>query len=45
MACINKRHSDAYRAQLRRKGRYASEPCLRRDDAHRLARQPVTRVD
>jgi len=31
--------------QIRRKGRYASETFLRRDDAHRWARQAETRVD
>ena len=31
--------------QIRRKGRYASETFLRRDDAHRWARQAKTRVD
>ena len=33
------------RVQIRRKGRYASETFLRRDDAHRWARQAETRVD
>ena len=37
--------SGAYRVQIRRKGRYASETFLRRDDAHRWARQAETRVD
>ena len=45
MASINKLHSGAYRVQIRRKGRYASETFLRRDDAHRCARQAETRVD
>jgi integrase len=45
MATINKLPSGAYRVQIRRKGRYASETFLRRDDAHRWARQAETRVD
>ena len=34
-----------YRVRIRRKGRYASETFLRRDDAHRCARQAETWVD
>lgn len=45
MATITKLPSGAYRVQIRRKGRYASETFLRRDDAHRWARQAETRVD
>jgi hypothetical protein len=45
MASITKLPSGAYRVQIRRKGRYASETFLRRDDAHRWARQAETRVD
>ena len=45
MASIIKLPSGAYRVQIRRKGRYASETFLRRDDAHRWARQAETRVD
>ncbi len=45
MATINKLPSGAYRVQIRRKGRYASETFLRRGDAHRWARQAETRVD
>lgn len=45
MASISKLPSGAYRVQVRRKGRYASETFLRRDDAHRWARQAETRVD
>lgn len=45
MATINKLPSGAYRVQIRRKGRYASETFLRREDAHRWARQAETRVD
>lgn len=37
MASITKLPSGAYRVQIRRKGRYASETFLRRDDAHRWA--------
>ena len=44
MATITKLPSGAYRVQIRRKGRYASETFLRRDDAHRWARQAETRV-
>ena len=35
MTSIIKLPSGAYRVQIRRKGRYASETFLRRDDAHR----------
>ena len=45
MASNTKLPSGAYRVQIRRKGRYASETFLRRDDAHRWARQAETRVD
>jgi len=45
MASITKLPSGAYRVQIRRKGRYASETFLRRDDAHRWARSAETRVD
>ena len=45
MPTINKLPSGAYRVQIRRKGRYASETFLRRDDAHRWARQAETRID
>ena len=45
MASITKLPSGAYRVQIRRKGRYASETFLRRDDAHRWARQAETRAD
>ena len=45
MATITKLPSDAYRIQIRRKGRYASKMFLRRDDAHRWAHQAETRVD
>ncbi|WP_023848043.1 hypothetical protein [Ponticoccus alexandrii] len=45
MASITKLPSGAYRVQIRRKGRYASETFLRRNDAHRWARQAETRVD
>lgn len=45
MASITKLPSGAYRVQIRRKSRYASETFLRRDDAHRWARQAETRVD
>ncbi|MEL7000660.1 MAG: site-specific integrase [Pseudomonadota bacterium] len=45
MASITKLPSGSYRVQIRRKGRYASETFLRRDDAHRWARQAETRVD
>ena len=45
MASITKLPSGAYRVQIRRKGRYASETFLRRDDAHRWARLAETRVD
>lgn len=38
MASITKLPSGADRVQIRRKGRYASETFLRRDDAHRWAR-------
>ena len=45
MASITKLPSGAYRVQIRRKGRYASETFLRRDDAHKCARQAETLVD
>ncbi|MEL6566694.1 MAG: hypothetical protein AAFQ59_19795 [Pseudomonadota bacterium] len=45
MATITKLPSGAYRVQIRRKGCYASETFLRRDDAHRWARQAETRVE
>jgi len=45
MASITKLPSGAYRAQIRRKGRYASETFLRRDDAQKWARQAETLVD
>ncbi len=45
MASISKLPSGAYRVQIRRKGRYASETFLRREDAHRWARQCETLVD
>ncbi len=45
MASITKLPSGAYRVQIRRKGRYASETFLRREDAHRWARQCETLVD
>ncbi|WP_027244087.1 hypothetical protein [Leisingera daeponensis] len=45
MASITKLPSGAYRVQIRRKGRYASETFLRRDDTHRWARQAEPRVD
>ena len=45
MATITKLPSGAWRVQIRRKGRYASETFLRRDDAHRWACQAETRVD
>ena len=45
MATITKLPSGAYRVQIRRKSRYASETFLRRDDAYRWARQAETRVD
>lgn len=45
MASITRLPSGAYRVQIRRKGRYASETFLRRDDARRWARQAETLVD
>lgn len=45
MASITKPPSGSYRVQIRRKGRYASETFLRRDDTHRWACQAETRVD
>lgn len=45
MASITKLPSGDYRVQIRRKGHYASETFLLRDDAHRWARQAETRVD
>jgi integrase len=45
MASITKLPSGAYRVQVRRKGRYASETFLRHDDAQRWARQAESRVD
>ncbi|MBJ2150818.1 site-specific integrase [Paracoccus sp. IB05] len=45
MASISKLPSGAYRVQIRRKGRYASETFLRRDDAQKWARQAETLVD
>lgn len=45
MASITKLPSGAYRVQVRRKGRYASETFLRRDDAQKWARQAETLVD
>lgn len=45
MASITKLPSGAYRVQIRRKGRYASETFLCRDDAHKWARQAETLVD
>lgn len=45
MATITKLPSGAYRVQIRRKSRYASETFLRRDGAYRWARQAETRVD
>ena len=45
MASITKLPSGAYRVQIRRKGRYASETFLRRDDAQKWARQAETLVD
>ena len=45
MALITRLPSGAYRVQIRRKGRYASETFLRRDDAHKWARQAETLVD
>lgn len=42
MATITKLPSVAYRVQIRRKSRYASETFLRRDDACRWARQAET---
>ncbi len=45
MATMTKLPSSAYRVQIRRKGRYASDTFLRRNDAHRWARQAETRVD
>ena len=45
MASITTLLSGAYRVQIRRKGRYASEMARSRDDAHIWARQAETRVD
>ena len=45
MASITKLPSGAYRVQIRRKGRNASESFLRCDDALRWARQAETQVD
>jgi hypothetical protein len=45
MASITKLPSGAYRVQVRRKGRCASETFLRRDDAQKWARQAETLVD
>ena len=45
MASISKLPSGAYRVQIRRKGRCASETFLRRDDAQKWARQAETQVD
>ena len=45
MASITKLPSGAYRVHVRRKGRYASETFLRRDDARKWARQAETLVD
>jgi hypothetical protein len=45
MASITKLPSGAYRVQVRRKGRYASETFLRRDDAQKWACQAETLVD
>ncbi|WP_245831658.1 hypothetical protein [Salibaculum halophilum] len=45
MASITRLPSGAYRVQIRRKGRYASETFLPRDDAHRWTRQAETRID
>jgi len=45
MASITKLPSGAYRVQVRRKGRYASETFLRREDAYLRARQCETLVD
>lgn len=45
MASITRLPSGAYRVQIRRKGRYASETFIRRDDAHKWARQAETLVD
>jgi integrase len=45
MASITKLPSGAFRVQIRRKGRYASETFLRREDAQKWARQAETLVD
>lgn len=45
MASITRLPSGAYRVQIRRKGRYASETFVRRDDAQKSARQAETLVD
>ncbi|WP_226341125.1 site-specific integrase [Gemmobacter serpentinus] len=45
MASTSKLPSGAYRVQIRRKGRYASETFLRREDALKWARQAETLVD
>ena len=45
MASITKLPSGAYRVQVERKGRYASETFLRRDDAQKWARQAETLFD
>jgi hypothetical protein len=44
-ASITKLPSGAYRVPIRRKGHYASETFLRRDDAQKWARQAETLVD
>jgi len=45
MASITHLASGAYRVQIRRKGRYASETFLCRDDARKWASQAETLVD
>lgn len=45
MASITRLRSGSYRVQIRRKGRYASETFMRRDDARKWARQAETPVD
>ena len=45
MATITKLPSGAYRVQIRRKGRHASETLLRRDDAPRWDCEAETRFD
>lgn len=45
MAIFTKLSSGSWRIQIRRKGRYASETFLRRDDARRWAPRPSAKVN